>query len=398
MSLLPTGGVGVEKTHETRMQPTERGCRDTLVTRESGLELLRIIAIIMVTAHHFVLYNALDVWSAPLDAKRLFFETAFLGMGKIGVVCFFGITAWFLCERKDGYRRMLRRVWIMERELLFYSVGIYLIARFLLHAPMPDGTGWKAVTPLSSGLWWYPTSYATFLLLCPALTAGLRAAEEAWHRRLAFVCTALWGFVQGVPRSSGVDGSALVYFFVLYVVISYYRWYMRPLRSWVGPAMVATGLFVIAASAPLFALVVPGDAGLQTYLSGEWKLPVSLTGLGLLLSFSRFKFRSSVINWVAESTFVVYLVTEFPGVRSLLWKGMFSMEGWYALHSAPFIAALCVVVVITACVAIDAVRRALFATLLRRPGAWFDALWDASAPLRDRLMGRVPARGASFTL
>ncbi len=158
------------------MLPTAGGRQRALTMRDSGLELLRVLAMLMVTAHHLVLYNAVDLWSAPLDAKRLVFETAFLGMGKVGVVCFFGITAWFLCEREDGYRRALRRVWVMERELLFYSAGIYLVARFLLHAPVPDGTGWKAVAPLSSGLWWYPTSYATFLLLQPALNAGLRVA------------------------------------------------------------------------------------------------------------------------------------------------------------------------------------------------------------------------------
>ena len=185
-----------------------------------------------------------------------------------------------------------------------------------------------------------------------------------------------------------MDASALIYFCALYVVISYYRWHMRPLGAGAGAAMAASGLFSIAVSAPLFALLAPGDTGLQTYLSGEWKLPVSLAGLGLLLCFSRLRFRSRVVNWVAASTFAVYLVTEFPGVRSLLWRGAFSMEGWYASPAAPILAALCVAAAFAACVAVDAVRWALFAAVRCRPGAWCDARWDASAPLRDWLMGR----------
>lgn len=72
------------------------------VIRESGFEVLRILAMLMVTAHHFVLYNSVDAWSLPLGPERLVFTTAFYGLGKVGVVCFFGISAWFLCEGGRG--------------------------------------------------------------------------------------------------------------------------------------------------------------------------------------------------------------------------------------------------------------------------------------------------------
>lgn len=40
--------------------------------RESGLELLRIIAIILIVSHHLVVHCPFDLWAEPFCLKRLF--------------------------------------------------------------------------------------------------------------------------------------------------------------------------------------------------------------------------------------------------------------------------------------------------------------------------------------
>ena len=70
--------------------------------RSSGLELLRIIAMFMVFAHHFVLFNGVSIWKMPFSATRLFLTVGMLDMGKVGVLVFFTITAWFLCDSAGG--------------------------------------------------------------------------------------------------------------------------------------------------------------------------------------------------------------------------------------------------------------------------------------------------------
>lgn len=52
------------------------------------------------------------------------------GGGKVGVVIFFSISAWFSLDREQTIKSNLKRVWIMERELLFWSlafVAFYLM-------------------------------------------------------------------------------------------------------------------------------------------------------------------------------------------------------------------------------------------------------------------------------
>lgn len=98
--------------------------------RNSSIELLRVIAMFMILAHHFIVHNGYDVLKLPLGPERIFFQLVMQGGGKIGVVIFFSISAWFFLDREQTIKSNLKRVWIMERELLFWSlafVAFYLM-------------------------------------------------------------------------------------------------------------------------------------------------------------------------------------------------------------------------------------------------------------------------------
>ena len=116
------------RTRQTRRTGTLQkfkwgGCRN------SSIELLRIIAMFMILMHHFIVHNGYDVKQLPLGPERIFFQLVMAGGGKIGVVIFFSISAWFFLDREQTIKSNLRRVWIMERELLFWS--LILMASYL---------------------------------------------------------------------------------------------------------------------------------------------------------------------------------------------------------------------------------------------------------------------------
>lgn len=353
--------------------------------RKSNFELLRIVAMLMVTAHHLVLHNATGVWSMEFGPARLFISVFMLGMGKAGVLVFFGITAWFLCDRGVTYRSVLRKIWVMERELLFYSLGLYAASRAFLPGLAQDGLGWQSVTPLLMNLWWYPTTYAVFLLVVPALLRGLRSLGREGHGSLVVVVFLAWGLLQGLRPINVPTNDDIVVFCALFTVISYYRWYMKPLSARAGAAMVLAGVLAIAYGFVWYYLDDPTNAGMQGYLSDEWKLPAVLVALGLLVGFSHLSFSSKWVNCVAASSFAVYLISEYPTIRTLLWKVAFDMGPVYVTPFAVPIACAVVAGVFLALVTIDAVRRALFSLLLPRTGALFDRLWEAAGPVRNRV-------------
>lgn len=85
---------------------------------------------VQILAHHFIVHNGYDVLKLPLGPERIFFQLVMAGGGKVGVVIFFSISAWFFLDREQTIKSNLKRVWIMERELLFWSlafVAFYLM-------------------------------------------------------------------------------------------------------------------------------------------------------------------------------------------------------------------------------------------------------------------------------
>lgn len=53
----------------------------------------------MILMCHFIVHNGYDVLKLPLGPERIFFQLVMAGGGKIGVVIFFSISAWFLLDK-----------------------------------------------------------------------------------------------------------------------------------------------------------------------------------------------------------------------------------------------------------------------------------------------------------
>lgn len=108
--------------------------------RNSSIELLRILSMFMIMLHHLVVHNVVDYKAMDPGIFRFLLQFFFVSGGKVGVVIFFAISAWFLADAATGVKASLRRVWMLEKEVLFYSVvlgvGCYLIM---------DGVGFGAL-------------------------------------------------------------------------------------------------------------------------------------------------------------------------------------------------------------------------------------------------------------
>lgn len=70
--------------------------------RDSRIELLRIVLMWTVMAHHFVVHNADSVSVFPSSFTRFFYNIFFYPIGRTAVGCFVAITIWFVAG-KAGY-------------------------------------------------------------------------------------------------------------------------------------------------------------------------------------------------------------------------------------------------------------------------------------------------------
>ena len=252
--------------------------------RNSSIELLRIIAMFMILMHHFIVHNGYDVLKLPLGPERIFFQLVMAGGGKVGVVIFFSISAWFFLDREQTIKFNLRRVWIMERELLFWS--LILLASYLAfdRADLGMKLMVKSFVPLSMNVWWYATAYAIFLALLPFLSKGLKALGREYHLALATTVLVIWGLTSFIPGMVGIS-DGFFGFIYLFILISAYKWHLQPLSNKQTWILTLAGVgFVLLYTA---ASTVLGLFGINKgiFITGDWKLPVVTIGFGMFLLF-----------------------------------------------------------------------------------------------------------------
>ncbi len=362
--------------------------KHTQKMRNSSIELLRVISMLMVVAHHFVVHNLDSAWDINGDSSRFLIAVFAAPLGKISIVSFFAVTAWFLCEKESGFRVSFQRVWKMELQVLFYAWGMCILFVIFDRRLLNVSTILKSFFPVSTDLWWYVTSYILFLLLFPFLNKGLYLLGKQCHLYLCLVTIVVWGGIQGVLPNGYMDLANSVAFVWIYILISYYKWYMKSFSFGVSMWIAGAGFtlcllprFVFGYLPTVASLSYPLNRARYTaadIFSAEWKLPVMMAGLGLVLVFTSFSFNNRVINWLAKSAFSVYLITEYPLMRTLLWKKYFTFS---SLENRALPVAISFVVLVfliyLLCALVDTLRRLVFRFMIDKPANWlFKKIWD----------------------
>lgn len=296
--------------------------------RNSNIETLRIIAMFMILAHHFIVHNGYDVLKLPLGPERIFFQLVMAGGGKVGVVIFFSISTWFFLDKEQTIKSNLRRVWIMERELLFWSLILVTFYLVFDRADLSMKLMVKSVMPLSMGVWWYATAYAIFLALLPFLAKGLKALGREYHLKLAATVLVIWGLTSFIPGAQSLTDNVFGFIYV-FILISAYKWHMMPFTTkqvWLMTG-IGLGFFLLYTAASATLSLLGHDMGI--FITGSWKLPVIMVGFGVFLLFDRVTFHSRVINRIAQSAFAVYLITDYAASEKLLWARLFNLQDLY---------------------------------------------------------------------
>lgn len=357
-----------------------------LKTRNSSVELLRIISMFMILAYHFILHNGYSVKDMPLGWEKIFFQLIMGAGGKVGVVIFFSISAWFFLDQEQTAKTSLRRIWLMEKEVLFWSLCLACLYLIFDPSDLSKTLLIRSFAPLNMNVWWYATAYAIFLALLPSLTKGLKALGKSNHFALAITVLVIWGirgFIPGMTEciasiSSGLN--AVLGFIYIFILIAAYKWYMRPFTTQQIWLMIVIGFsfFILYTAASAYLSLFGYNVGI--YIAGDWKPPVIMIGFGLFLLFSRITIHSQIINRIAQAAFGVYLITDYGASENLLWKRWFNLEYFYQKPFAILQILSILLVIYIACTLIDFVRQGLFAiTVNRHQGRWFNLLWAVAS-------------------
>ena len=288
--------------------------------RNSSIELLRIISMLMIVVHHYTVHNGVANDTLAVGANRFVLEAATLG--NVGVIIFVLITGYYLGRSQAPLK--WQKLAKLIGQVLFYSVGIYLV----LCATGLQPFGWKElirnILPFSTQQYWFATVYIVLYILHPYINRMLAHLTRKEELRLIWISLGLFSVLATAAPSFFVSAE-LVQFVMFYILGDYLGRYpdncfaRKKVRLWA----VAGSIFGILAYIALYDFVglrIPMINADATYLLARTSPLAILLAVGM---FSCFVYRKAyyhpVINAVALTMFGIYLIHDNIYIRQLLW-------------------------------------------------------------------------------
>ena len=188
--------------------------------RDYGIDLLRIISMLMVPMVHVIGQGGILTAAAPFSMQ---YESAWMLMSflLVAVNCFILITGYVYYGKQTRYYR-LATLWI---EVLFYSIIIMVIIYFMFPADFSLESVWKGILPTfytngQFSRYWFFTAYAGMFLISPFINMALEHFDKKQDLAVflsLFVAFSLLPTVLSQDMAFNLNqGYSVLWFVVLY--------------------------------------------------------------------------------------------------------------------------------------------------------------------------------------
>ena len=330
-----------------------------LKVRNSSIELLRIIAMIMIVFHHFAFHGGfeLDIIN-PIN--HYWYNFIIMG-GKIGVNVFVIISGYYLIDN-DKLSINLSKLLKFIGQVFFYSIVIFIIGKL----SGVDDLGWKSAVkaffPLTFSQWWFASAYFVLYLLHPFLNKLLKNLDKSSYQKFILILVVCWSVIPTFTTSL-FQSNSLLWFVTLYSISGYIKLYGLNSKFTVKHYFA---FFVISSILTYSTSVVLALLGqrwaiflsYERYFYGQEKVTTLLISLCLFMFFVSLKINNHKwINLVASTTFGVYLIHEHSIIRQFLWVEIFQNAQYQSdLFLIPY-SIIVVTIVYVACAFIDFLRQ-----------------------------------------
>lgn len=354
--------------------------------RNSGIELLRIFAILMVLCLHRAGNGTLQ--SAPKYSVSYYVLWFIQTAGYKAVDIFFLISGFFGIKQQLKAEKILK----MECKVLTYFLPVYFLAVAVGYIPFSGRELLRGFFPWIGGHYWYYTAYISMMLLTPWINKLISAMSQKQYLLLVLLLCGIAAIPVGDAFFTN-EGYSAIWAVALYLLGGYLRLYARPMkaRTGIGLSFLCTvfsfGWFVVVGLATDRLL---GRQVLHTHFLTYTRFPVVLGAVFAVLGFSQLDIRgvgAKLINAVSRHTFGVYLLHSCVLMDVLFWTRLFPAEAvagkpWYFLYVIGSVLLMYLV-----CLTVDFLRDILFMPLER--SRFFPKMGEKVENLVGRVVNRL---------
>lgn len=298
--------------------------------RLAGIELLRILAMIMIVIMHFLRESGGLLASDQLTAGSVqFLGTLLESFCIVAVNAYVFISGYFGCQSEFKLSKVITflcQIWFYS---LLVPVALLCLGRPVLIKEMGIYGLIQYVLPIESESYWFATSYFLLMLLMPLLNAAVKnLTRKQLQTTLLLLFLVFCGIKSICPIVLAFDnyGYDLSWFICIYLLAAYFRVYgadfleRHAWKIYIGSSLLIFGMTV----ALWYVLrIFPGAAYYFT-VPFHYNFILCLTGAaGLFYGFFKIDLKegrtAEFVRKIGKYSFGVYLLHEHPDVR----------YGWY---------------------------------------------------------------------
>ncbi len=292
------------------------------VVRDSGIELFRIVVMIIIVAHHYFVNSGISksinvdtIW----QANSIFLILLGWG-GKTAINCFVLITGYFMCKSKITLRKFLKLLFVVQ----FYRIIEYVIFIISGYQTLNVQGVVNAIFPVTSISREFISCFFVFYLFIPFLNLLIGAMNKKQHFTLIWLCVSIYTIVANLLFH--VEFNYSIWFCVLYLIASYIRLYpskwsdskkmwgflslLSVILSWLSVVLIALLMSKIKVKLTYYNFVADSNA-----------IFALSTAVCSFMFFKNLKIGySKIINTIAASSFGVLLIHDNGRImRQWLW-------------------------------------------------------------------------------
>ncbi len=348
------------------------------VQRSSNIELLRILAMLAIIMHHYVVHSGMENLYDYAAQPPIMHMYQICGMlGKTMVNVFPLITGYFMCTKHLTVTRFLK----VYLEVKFYRILLYILLAAAgveaLSAGRIFGTVFSVLQNAGND---FASSFLVFYLFIPFYNRLIRHISREEHRLLVGGILLFYTLGSSLFFNYSIF-SEIPWYIVLYLVAAYLRLYPAQWQENTALLGGTTVLFLILDAASILVCDKASQGSLlfpYYFLYNANKILAFLTAVSLFTFFCAVRLPySRLINAVAKTAFGVFLIHDNSlAMRQFLWMDLLQVTKWYnASVGAALLALLGTAVgIFVVCSLLDMVRiwlleKPVFSYISRQEGA-----------------------------
>lgn len=283
--------------------------KDKMKKRLSNIEFLRLLAMLYVLIVHadFGTFGAPTVDDFAVRPVGVFVQFWFECFAICCVDVFVLISGWF------GIRFSLNKLWTFLFQVVFFSLGLFLLAVAITPEKSLTLEGVKSIFLFNGSDYWFIKAYLILMVLAPMLNAFCDYASRRELRTILiayFIILMIYGWLEPASVHFTMNGCTALSFVGLYLLGRYLKMHRPKLTNY--NRRIYAVVYVVACLVMFFMCLLFLSQGVRVTLDSRllnYGSPlVILSAVALLLFFSKWTFANKVVNQAAKSCLAVYLL------------------------------------------------------------------------------------------